>query len=233
YSDKSNKIEKVIDIEIKKPEIKIDLNLIELKDNKKEIYFNEREFKLNYLLKSSHEIKNLSPNLKLYHKGRELNKDDFEFEINPNYKEKLESNEEIKIEIKIKLKDNFINYLEKEILKLTNGNGSDIVIVAVGSPKAQQDALKIVRRGGRINFFAGLPSKEAVPLDTNVIHYKQITVLGTSMSTPYEFKKTLDIVSSKLIDVKPLITHRLKLIEGLKGFEMATKLESLKVMLYP
>jgi L-iditol 2-dehydrogenase len=123
--------------------------------------------------------------------------------------------------------------LEKKILELTDGRGSDVVIVAVGSPKAQQDALRIVRRGGKINFFAGLPSKEAVPLDTNIIHYKQLTVLGTSMSTPYEFKKTLDIVSSKLIDVKPLITHKLKLIEGLKGFEMATKLESLKVMLYP
>lgn len=124
--------------------------------------------------------------------------------------------------------------IEKAVLELTSGQGSDVVIVAVGSPRAQRDALKIVRKGGRINFFAGLPAGiESVPINMNIIHYKQITVLGTSMSTPYEFKRTLDIIASRLIDVKPLITHRFELKDGLKAFSVAVKAEGLKVALNP
>ena len=124
--------------------------------------------------------------------------------------------------------------LEKKVLELTNGHGADAVIVAVGVGQAQKDALKIVAKGGRINFFAGLPAgKEEVLINTNLIHYKQITVLGTSMQTPYEFKKTLDLLVSGVIDVKPLITHRYKLEEGIRAFQTAMKIEGLKVVINP
>jgi L-iditol 2-dehydrogenase len=124
--------------------------------------------------------------------------------------------------------------LERSILGLTRGRGSDVVIVAVGSPDAQRDALRIVGRGGRINFFAGLPAgMEVVPLDTNVIHYRQVIVLGTSMSTPHEFKRALDIVGSGLVDLKPFVTHRFKLEEGLDAFATAMRRDSLKVVLMP
>ncbi|MCS7125401.1 MAG: zinc-binding dehydrogenase [Aigarchaeota archaeon] len=124
--------------------------------------------------------------------------------------------------------------IEKSILSLTNGKGSDVVIVAVGSPQAQRDALKIIRKGGRINFFAGLPAGvEEVSINTNIIHYKQIIVLGTSMQTPMEFKKTLELVASRLIDVKPLLTHRYSLKDGLEAFSKTLKAEGLKVVINP
>lgn len=124
--------------------------------------------------------------------------------------------------------------IEKAILELTNGHGVDSVIVAVGSPHAQRDALRIIRKGGRINFFAGLPpGSEEVPINTNIIHYKQITVLGTSMQTPIEFKKTLELVASRLVNVKPLITHRYSLRDGLEAFSKSLKAEALKISLTP
>jgi len=124
--------------------------------------------------------------------------------------------------------------LEKKILELTSGRGADAVIVAVGIGQAQKDALRIVARGGRVNFFAGLPAgKEEVLINTNLIHYKQITVLGTSMQTPYEFKKALDLMASGVIDVKPLITHRYSLGNGAEAFRVAMKAEGLKVIINP
>lgn len=46
-----------------------------------------------------------------------------------------------------------------------------------------------------MNFFAGLPAgKEIVEINTNIIHYKQITALGTSMSDIHDFKKMIDIL---------------------------------------
>jgi len=42
-----------------------------------------------------------------------------------------------------------------------------------------------------------------------------------------------DIITSGLIDVKPLITHRFELKNGLKAFSVAMKAEGLKVALNP
>jgi len=124
--------------------------------------------------------------------------------------------------------------IEKAVLELTNGHAVDAVIVAVGSPHAQRDALRIIRKGGRINFFAGLPpGSEEVSINTNIIHYKQITVLGTSMQTPIEFKKTLELIASGLVNVKPLITHRYSLRDGLEAFSKSLKAEALKISLTP
>lgn len=124
--------------------------------------------------------------------------------------------------------------IEKKVMELTGQRGSDAVIVAVASPQAQKDALRIVRRGGRINFFAGLPAgKEIVEINTNIIHYKQITVLGTSMPDIHDFKKMLDILSSKIIDVRPLITHTFSLQDGITAVLMALRGEGLKIQLKP
>jgi len=124
--------------------------------------------------------------------------------------------------------------LEKRVMEITGGRGADAVIVAVGVGAAQKDALRIVSRGGRINFFAGLPAgKEEVPINTNIIHYKQITVLGTSMQTPYEFRKTLELVAAGVIDVKSLITHMFGLKEGLEAFSTVLRGEGLRVLIKP
>jgi len=124
--------------------------------------------------------------------------------------------------------------IEKRVMEITGGRGADVVIVAVGVAQAQRDALRIVAKGGRVNFFAGLPAgKEEIPINTNLIHYKQIVVLGTSMQTPYEFRKTLDLVASGVVDVKPIITHVFSLRDGLKAFETAMKAEGLKVVMKP
>lgn len=131
------------------------------------------------------------------------------------------------------LLDGRVDFLA-EIQKLTEGEGVDAVVVAVGVPEAQKDALKIVRPGGAVNYFAGLPAGiQSVEIDTNLIHYKQIRVLGTSMSTPLEFKRALDLVSSGRVNLKPLITKLVPLQEGLSGFSEAQKVENLRVMIKP
>jgi L-iditol 2-dehydrogenase len=124
--------------------------------------------------------------------------------------------------------------IEKRVMEITRGRGADVVIVAASAGAAQEDALRIVSRGGRINFFAGLPAgKEKVPINTNIIHYKQITILGTSMQTPYEFRKTLELIAAGIIDVKSLITHIFRLKEGLEAFSIASRGEGLKILIRP
>lgn len=124
--------------------------------------------------------------------------------------------------------------LASKISQITGGHGADVVIVAVGSPAAQQQALSIAAKGGRINFFGGLPAgREIVPLNTNLIHYREIFVFGTSSQSIYDFRKTLELVSAGVLDVKRFITHRFPLDETLKAFETASSGVGLKVCVNP
>lgn len=134
--------------------------------------------------------------------------------------------------------DYLINPLKEDLAskvnELTDRHGADVVIVAVGSPVTQQQALSIAAKGGRINFFGGLPTgKETVPLNTNLIHYKEIFVFGTSSQSNYDFRKTLELMSTGLLNVKRLITHRFSLYDVPKAFETASSKSGLKVCVNP
>ena len=44
------------------------------------------------------------------------------------------------------------------VQEMTGGRGADVVIEAVGLPEVWQLAIKLLRRGGVVNFFGGCPS---------------------------------------------------------------------------
>ncbi len=99
--------------------------------------------------------------------------------------------------------------IKPQILERTRGRGIDATIVACPAPVAQQLALEMAAINGRVIFFGGLPSdKSIVPLDTNLIHYKQILVTGTTKASLQHIRKTLDLLESRLIRVDDLIRDR-------------------------
>ncbi len=62
--------------------------------------------------------------------------------------------------------------------------GADVVIEAVGRPEAWEWAIDMVRKGGTVNFFGGCASGTKVRLDTNRLHYSEITLKATFHHTP-------------------------------------------------
>lgn len=95
----------------------------------------------------------------------------------------------------------------EEIEKLTDGRGADVVITACPVAAAQTRALEIAGVNGRVIFFGGLPKgKSQVPLDTNIIHYKQLVVTGTTRQSLGHFQKVLDLITDGVIEVEDLIT---------------------------
>jgi len=119
--------------------------------------------------------------------------------------------------------------LEKRVLEETGGKGADVVITACSVASVQQDALKYAGTNGRVNFFGGLPKgKENVALDTNIIHYKQIILTGTTRSTLWHYRKTLSFIAAGLVDVDPLITHKLSINEIQTAFDNMTNAVGLK-----
>ncbi|RLE53956.1 MAG: L-threonine 3-dehydrogenase [Candidatus Methanomethylicota archaeon] len=121
----------------------------------------------------------------------------------------------------------------KYVLDDTSGRGVDVVLEISGSSSGLQDAFKMVTHGGRISIL-GVYSK-AVPLDiTNGIVFKAIRVYGVTgrriWNTWYIVSRLL---SSGRLNVKPIITHKLKLSEFKNGMEAMEKRICGKVVLYP
>ena len=59
-----------------------------------------------------------------------------------------------------------------------DGDAADVVIEAAGTAEAWQHAVELVRPGGTVLFFGGLPSGTSVPVDAHRLHYDQLTLRG-------------------------------------------------------
>ena len=110
------------------------------------------------------------------------------------------------------------------VLEATDGRGADVVLVAAASGQAQQEALEMAAPRGRVSLFAGLP-KDAptITLDSNRVHYRELSVVGVAGSTPAHNAAALGLIASGEVPVLDLITHRLPLervhdaIDGVKN----------------
>ncbi len=115
------------------------------------------------------------------------------------------------------------------IQEASKGRGVDVCIVACPSPVAQQSALEICGNNARVMFFGGVPaSKQPVGLDTNLIHYKQLIVTGTTRASITQYRKTLKFISTGVLDVKALITQRLPLSQIDVALDKAKRSEGFK-----
>jgi L-iditol 2-dehydrogenase len=96
--------------------------------------------------------------------------------------------------------------------KLTpGGRGADVVIEAVATPATWEWAVEMVRKGGVVNFFGGPPSGTKVGLDTNRLHYGDITLKASFHHTPATCRTAFGLVTSGLFKSAEYITGRASL----------------------
>ncbi|MGW8426244.1 zinc-dependent dehydrogenase [Peribacillus simplex] len=123
--------------------------------------------------------------------------------------------------------------LKTAIMDLTDGNGVDVVITAVSVPEVQTLALELAGYRGRISLFGGLPKgKEKVQLDTNLIHYKEMIVTGTTGSTINDFDQSIRLIAGGHINLKPLISATYSLNQTLDAFDHALSGEGMKTVIF-
>jgi L-iditol 2-dehydrogenase len=83
----------------------------------------------------------------------------------------------------------------EEVRKITGGHGADVAIEAVGIPETWEQAVRMVRRGGAVNFFGGCPNDSRVTLETSLLHYSEITCKASFHHTPALIQRALESVS--------------------------------------
>lgn len=124
--------------------------------------------------------------------------------------------------------------LVEEVLRLTDGQGADVVITAVAAGSVQEQALKMTARGGRISFFGGLPKdKPIIACDSNLVHYRELTIVGANGSSPEDNREALRMIASGTVPVADLITHRLPMERVLEAFDIVASGTAIKVTVEP
>lgn len=122
----------------------------------------------------------------------------------------------------------------KRVKQLTNGYGADVVVEAIGLPGTWEQALKMVCKGGTVLEFGGCLPETEIRVDTELLHYGEVTVRGAFHAAPIHFKKALNLIASGTFNVKPLITRRMPLEEIREAFEaLATSKADIKIAIIP
>ena len=120
------------------------------------------------------------------------------------------------------------------VLAATGGRGADVVITAAASGRAQEQGLLMLARRGRLSLFGGL-AKDApnITVDANLVHYRELTIVGVNGSSPAHNKQALELIASGSVPVADLITHRLPLDQVLDALDIVARGEAIKVTIEP
>jgi L-iditol 2-dehydrogenase len=112
--------------------------------------------------------------------------------------------------------------------------GADSVVEAAGNPATWRQALQMVRRGGVVNFFSGLPSGTHVEIEPAAIHYSEIKLISPFHHTPRFFREALEAIRRGDISARDFVTEEVPLSELPQAFErMKARSGAIKVAVRP
>ena len=127
-----------------------------------------------------------------------------------------------------------VNVSEQDLARVihaeTNGRGVDVAITAVSSAAVQEQAVQLLATHGRLNFFAGLGVATGVGIDTNRVHYKGLTLTGTTGSSNADYAKALQLVGDGRVDLSGLVTQTFPLEDIAGAFAYAASGSGMKAV---
>jgi len=94
---------------------------------------------------------------------------------------------------------------------LTHGIGADLVIECAGTKSTWETSVDIVRRGGRVLWFGGLPAGTKVEIDAARVHYGEIDLLNMHGGTAKDACEAFDLIVSGAMNAAPLLNGELPL----------------------
>ena len=110
----------------------------------------------------------------------------------------------------------------RDLMPPAGGQGFDVVIDAVGRPEVWEASVRLVRKGGIVNFFGGCPAGTTVSLDTSLIHYSNLTLLASFHHTPGTIRRALELIESRVIRAADFVSAECQLSELPKLFKSMT-----------
>jgi len=134
--------------------------------------------------------------------------------------------------------DHIINAKEdvpQKVKELNNGRLADFVILCAGARPAIDHAIKSLDRGGVVLVFASADEGFNLGLPMNDFFWRsERSMISSYAANPDEHREALELIRSKKVNVRDMITHRFPLVEIQKGFKLVSEAkESIKVIVEP
>jgi 2-desacetyl-2-hydroxyethyl bacteriochlorophyllide A dehydrogenase len=104
------------------------------------------------------------------------------------------------------------NPLHDELQKLTNGDGPETIIEAVGLPQTFRTAVEEVGFAGRVVYIGY--AKKAVEYETKFFVQKELDIMGSRNATPADFKNVIELLETKKFPVNEVITKTVPFAEA-------------------
>lgn len=122
--------------------------------------------------------------------------------------------------------------LKEEVMKQTGNKGIDVCIVACPSGRAQEEALELMSMNGRVLFFGGLPQgKDKVLLSSNLIHYKQLSIFGSTRANVAQYRSAAKMVEYGKLELSKVISREYTLDHIQEAVAYAKSAQGLKTVI--
>lgn len=123
--------------------------------------------------------------------------------------------------------------VQKEIMDATDGKGTDVFLEMAGSPSSFTDGMKTLRVGGRASILGVFSKPFEVNMSEDIV-FKAAKISGINGRKMFDsWYKTKSFLRSSKIPFEKLITHKFKLSEIGKGFDVLLERQAMKVVLEP
>jgi L-iditol 2-dehydrogenase len=111
--------------------------------------------------------------------------------------------------------------------------GVDATFLTVVNSSTFESAVSLTSKGGVIDIFAGVPKNSVnVKLDPNIVHYNEVSIIGSSGYTYTEYAKAFDFIVNRKLNLTRMVSHRFpleKINEAISAWD--DKEKSLKILL--
>ncbi|NVM55610.1 MAG: zinc-binding dehydrogenase [Candidatus Helarchaeota archaeon] len=127
---------------------------------------------------------------------------------------------------------------EKDIIQAVKDHtderrGADIAVEAVGYPETWETTIKMARKGGLVNFFGGPPPTSDISVNTALLHYNELTLIGVFHTTPRYVHASINLLANRKINTDIFITETLKLDELDKILDNLVEQKGIKTAIIP
>jgi threonine dehydrogenase-like Zn-dependent dehydrogenase len=120
------------------------------------------------------------------------------------------------------------------VKKMTRGRGADKIVCAVSIASVVEEALDAVAKGGRVHVYASIhPRGTKISVDPNIFHGKEVVLSGTMSQNRDDMRQSVEMISSRAIDLTPLISKKFPLLELEQALEAALRPDTYRVVVIP
>jgi len=122
--------------------------------------------------------------------------------------------------------------LRSVVMAETDGIGVDVAIVTAPSLNAYKTGMNVCRKGGKLCVFAPVKPSGNLQISPKELFFSEMQIIPSYSTSHLETRMALDLLKSRKVAVKELITHRFRLLEVAEAFKtVAENKESVKVII--